>query len=391
MKKIISILTATRAEYGLLSPIIKKLNMVEEFEVKIVATGMHLSHEFGMTYQEIEQDGFTIHKKIEILKDGNTSTGVSKAMGHALFGFSEYFEDLKPDLLIVLGDRYETLAVCCAAMNAKIPIAHLYGGETTEGAIDEAIRHAITKMSYLHFTSTAEYRKRVIQLGESPDRVFQVGAIGIENILNVDLLAKKELEKNLNLKLNKPYAVVTFHPSTLEEENVIKQFNELLKACDEHKELNYIFTKANADVNGGIINKLIDTYALENENVTAFTSLGMLRYLSTLKYCMMVIGNSSSGLIEAPSFGIPTINIGDRQKGRLYSDSVIHCVVDKLAITKSIDIALSKEFQEKAKNTINPYGDGKTSDKIVGIIKDFMLKDKMNLKKQFYNISFEVN
>lgn len=344
-----------------------------------------------MTYQEIEQDGFTIHKKIEILEDGDTSTGVSKAMGHALFGFLEYFEELKPDLLIVLGDRYETLAVCLAAMNARIPIAHLYGGETTEGAIDEAIRHAITKMSYLHFTSTAEYRKRVIQLGESPDRVFQVGAIGIENILNVELLTKKELEKSLGLKLEKPYAVITFHPATLEVGGVMEQFNELLKACDKHKELNYIFTKANADVSGRIINELIDKYATENENVTAFTSLGMLRYLSVLKYCKMVIGNSSSGLIEAPSFGIPTINIGDRQKGRLYSDSVIHCIVEEKEIVKAIDLALSNEFQEKSKMTVNPYGDGKTSDKIVGIIKDFMIKDKMNLKKQFYNIDFDIN
>lgn len=391
MKKIISILTATRAEYGLLKPIITKLNMVKEFELRIVATGMHLSDEFGMTYQEIEQDGFTIHKKIEILRDGNTSTDVSKSMGQALFGFSEYFEDLKPDLLIVLGDRYETLAVCCAAMNARVPIAHLYGGETTEGAIDEAIRHAITKMSYLHFTSTAEYRKRVIQLGESPDRVFQVGAIGIENILNVDLLTRKELEKSINLNLDKPYAVITFHPSTLEEESIMKQFKELLKACDKHKELNYIFTKANADANGRIINELIDKYNYENENVTAFTSLGMLRYLSTLKYCSMVIGNSSSGLIEAPSFGIPTINIGDRQKGRLHSDSVIHCACDRHAIAKSIELALSNEFQEKAKNTINPYGDGKTSDKVVEVLKNFMITEKIILKKQFYNINFEVN
>lgn len=389
MKKIISILTATRAEYGLLKPIIKKLNMVNEFDVKIVATGMHLSSEFGMTYHEIEQDGFTIHKKIEILKDGDTSRGVSKAMGHALFGFSEYFDELKPDLLIVLGDRYETLAVCIAAMNARIPIAHLYGGETTEGAIDEAIRHAITKMSYLHFTSTKEYRNRVIQLGESPDRVFQVGAIGIENIRNTELLSKEELEKSLEISLKKPYAVVTFHPSTLEEESVMKQMNELLKACDEHKELNYIFTKANADANGRIINELVDEYAIKNENVFAFTSLGMLRYLSALKYCKMVIGNSSSGLIEAPSFGIPTINIGDRQKGRLHSDSVIHCTVDKHAITKSIELALSIDFQEKAKMTTNPYGDGMTSDKIVKILKNAMTTDKINLKKQFYNIKFE--
>lgn len=391
MKKIISVLTATRAEYGLLKPIIKKLNMVEEFDVKIVVTGMHLSNDFGMTYQEIEQDGFTIHKKIEILKDGDTSTGISKSMGYALFGFSEYFEELKPDLLIVLGDRYETLAVCCAAMNARIPIAHLYGGETTEGAIDEAIRHAITKMSYLHFTSTNEYKKRVIQLGESPNRVFQVGAIGIENILNVDLLTKEELEKSLDLSLENPYAVITFHPTTLDDKSVVDQCNELFMACNDHKELNYIFTKSNADANGRIINKLIDQYALENDNVTAFTSLGMLRYLSALKFCKMVIGNSSSGLIEAPSFGIPTINIGDRQKGRLCSESVLNCAVKKHEISESIKVALSDKFQCKSKTTINPYGDGKTSDKVIDIIKDFLLRDKINLKKQFYNINFEVD
>lgn len=391
MKKIISLLTATRAEYGLLKPIIKKLKLIDEFETRIVVTGMHLSDEYGMTYKEIEQDGFTIHKKIDILGDGNEPSDVSKAMGQALYGFSEYFKDFKPDLLIVLGDRYETLAVCCAAMNAKIPIAHLYGGETTEGAIDEAIRHAITKMSYLHFTSTEEYRKRVIQLGESPNRVFHVGAIGIENILEVDLLTKNELEKCINFKLDKPYAVITFHPSTLEEESIEEQVNELLEACNLHKELNYIFTKANADAHSRIINQLIDKFKDECENVAVFTSLGMLRYLSALKYCSMVIGNSSSGLIEAPSFGIPTINIGDRQKGRLSSDSVIHCLADKYAIFDAIETALSSEFQEKAKKTINPYCDGKTSDKIVDILKDFLLKDKIDLKKQFYNLNFEVN
>lgn len=390
MKKIISVLTATRAEYGLLKPIIKKLNMVEEFDLRIVATGMHLSPEYGETYKEIEQDHFTIDKKIEILSASDTPASVSKSMGLAMIGFGEYFEELKPDLLIVLGDRYETLAVCCAAMNARIPIAHLYGGETTEGVIDENVRHAITKMSYLHFTSTKDYRKRVIQLGESPERVFAVGAIGIENIKYTKLLTKSELEHDINFKLEQPYAVVTFHPVTLEDNNVRDQFSSLLEACDKHLELNYIFTKANSDIHGSIINEMIDQYESKRKNVVAFSSLGMIRYLSALKFCTLVIGNSSSGLLEAPSFGIPTVNIGDRQKGRLQSNSVVNCSADAEAIEKAITLATSKKFMPIAANTVNPYGDGNTSDKIIEVIKDYLLQNKIDLKKQFYNITFEV-
>lgn len=390
MKKIISVLTASRAEYGLLKPIITKLNTVEEFDLRIVATGMHLSLEFGQTYKEIEQDHFALDKKIEILTDSDTPASVSKSMGLAMIGFGEYFEELKPDLLIVLGDRYETLAVCCAAMNARIPIAHLYGGETTEGAVDESIRHAITKMSYLHFTSTEEYRKRVIQLGEAPERVFTVGAIGIENIKNTKLLTKPALEQNISFKPDQPYAVVTFHPVTLEDNNVKEQFLALLEACDKHRELNYIFTKANADTHGRIINEMIDLYAHERKNVVAFASLGMIRYLSTLKYSTLVIGNSSSGLLEAPSFGIPTVNIGDRQKGRLQSSSVINCATDADAIDEAITRAISKKFKAIAASTVNPYGNGDTSDKIIEVLKEFILQDKINLKKQFYNIDFEV-
>lgn len=390
MKKIISVLTATRAEYGLLTPILAKLIMVEEFDVRIVVTGMHLSPEFGLTYKEIEQDHFIIDQKIDIQVDSDTPASISKSMGLAMIGFGEYFEELKSDLLLVLGDRYETLAVCCVAMNARIPIAHLYGGETTEGAVDESIRHAITKMSYLHFTSTEEYRKRVIQLGETPDRVFSVGAIGIENINNTKLLSKEELEQGLNFRLDKPYAVVTFHPVTLEENNVKEQFSALLEACNKHQELSYIFTKANSDVHGRIINEMIDRYIMENGNAIASPALGMLRYLSALKYSALVIGNSSSGLLEAPSFGIPTVNIGDRQKGRLQSNSVINCSAKMSDIERAISSASSEEFQKIAQNTINPYGDGNTSEKIIEILKIHLLEEKINLKKQFYNINFEV-
>lgn len=384
MKKI-SILTATRAEYGLLKPIITKLQEVSDFDVRVVVTGAHLSSEFGLTYKEIEQDGIEIDEKIEILLSADTPSSISKSMGLAMISFADYFARLNPDMLIVLGDRYEALAVCCTAMNQRIPIAHLYGGETTEGAVDESIRHAITKLSYLHFTSTEEYRRRVIQLGEQPDRVFCVGAIGIENILNIKLMSKTELEASINFKLDRPYAVVTFHPVTLEDNNSAEQFKALLDACEYHKDMKFIFSKANADVNGRVINRLIDSFVKENDNAAAFTSLGMVRYLSALKYSSMVVGNSSSGLIEAPSFAVPTINIGDRQKGRLQADSVINCVPDKDKIDKSITLALTKEFKEKAHNTINPYGDGNTSRKIIDVIKDFLLNDKIDLKKKFYD------
>lgn len=386
MKKKISILTATRAEYGLLKPIIKKLQLVPEFDVRVVVTGAHLSPEFGLTYKEIEQDGIAIDEKIEILLSADTPAAISKTMGLAMIGFADYFEKLQPDLLVVLGDRYETLAVALVAMNQRIPIAHLYGGETTEGAIDEAIRHAITKLSYIHFTSTEEYRNRVIQLGEHPERVFCVGAVGIENIFHETLMNKSELEESIHFKLDKPYAVVTFHPVTLEDnKSSEEQMKALLDACEVYKDMKFIFTKANADATGRIINKMIDDFVKNHNNAISVTSLGMIRYLSALKYCSIVIGNSSSGLVEAPSFGVPTINIGERQKGRIQSDSVINCKPNKDDIKKAMEIALSEEFRNKIKNTINPYGDGNTSEKVVETIKDFILGGKINLKKKFYD------
>lgn len=389
MKKKIAILTATRAEYGLLRPIIKELLECKEFDIKVVATGAHLSPEFGLTYQEIVDDGIKIDRKIEILLSSDTPVSISKSMGLAMISFAEYFAESSPDALFVLGDRYETLAVCCAAMNAGIPILHLYGGETTEGAIDEAVRHAITKMSYLHFTSTELYRKRVIQLGEAPGRVFAVGSMGVENALSMQLLEKSELERRIQFKLNAPYAVVTFHPVTLEIGQAEEQFREILSAFDKVENMKYIFTKANADANGRIINKMIDQYVTENENAVAFESLGTLRYLSVLKYASMVIGNSSSGLIEVPSFKIPTINIGDRQRGRLQSKSVINCKPKESDVYQAMCLALSKEFRNRLKELRNPYGDGNTSQKIVKILRERLLNQKIVLKKRFYDISFE--
>lgn len=388
MKKI-SILTATRAEYSLLKPIINRLNEDHFFDVRVVVTGAHLADNFGLTYKEIEADGIYIDKKIDMLLSADSSSAVSKSMGLAMIGFADYFEQLNPDLLIVLGDRYETIAVSLVAMNQKIPIAHLYGGETTEGAIDEAIRHAVTKLSYLHFTSTEIYRRRVIQLGESPERVFNVGALGIENIMSERLMSKSALESALNISLEKPYAIATYHPVTLDVQHSTDQIEALLEACKGHEEMVFIFTKANADAYGHSINQTIEKYTLSSSNIFLFDSLGTVKYLSGLKHAAMVIGNSSSGLIEAPSFGIPTINIGDRQRGRLQASSIISCGSKKGEIEQAITLALSNDFLDKARKTINPYGAGNSSALIVNEIKKMFMSASLNLKKTFYDCEVE--
>lgn len=385
--KSITVLTATRAEYGLLSPIIHALKACGSFEVRVVVTGAHLSPEFGLTYKEIEKEGIEIDRKIEILLSSDTPSAISKSMGMALIGFADYFAERRPDALVVLGDRYETLAVCCTAMNARIPIIHLYGGETTEGAVDEVIRHAITKLSYLHLTSTEEYRKRVIQLGESPGRVFTVGAIGIENAMKKKLLSKQELANSLGLALERPYAVITFHPVTLENNSAEQQCRELLKALDMHPEMDYIITKANADADGRIINKMLDDYSLTHDNVSVYESLGSVRYLSAVKYSCMVIGNSSSGLVEVPSFKIPTVNIGDRQKGRMKAESIIDCFPIAEDISKAIEEAKTEKFRTICANVKNPYGDGDTSKKVASIITNIM-SSRIELKKKFNDIIF---
>lgn len=385
MKITIGVLTATRAEYGLLKPIIQALKKEEAFEVKILVTGAHLSVAHGMTYHEIEEDGLVIDKKIDILLAGSNPASISKTMGLAMIGFGEYFEQEKLDYLLVLGDRYETLAVCCAAMNARIPILHLYGGETTEGAIDEAIRHAITKMSYLHFTSTEEYRNRVIQLGEHPDRAFYVGAIGIENALREPKLKKEELAAITGLTLEKPYGVVTFHPVTLEN-SAMEQCEQLLEAIEKMPDYEFIITGANADSGGNEVNVRLTEFANKHNNVYFTYSLGMKRYLSALKYASFVLGNSSSGLVEVPSFQVPTVNIGDRQKGRLRAESVIDCKPLSDEIVNAVEKSMSPEFRKKLPYVENPYGDGDTSSKIVSIIKDKLLQGSVDLKKIFYDL-----
>jgi len=379
----LAIITGTRAEYGLLKPLISKLKNCNEFDVKVIATGTHLSPEFGYTYKEIEKDNIHIDEKVEILMSSDSSIGISKSLGLAIISFSEVFDRMKPDAVIVLGDRYEILAASISAMVANVPIAHIHGGEITEGAQDDVFRHCITKLSYLHFTSTESYRKRVMQLGEEPHRVFNVGAIGIENIKVLKLLSQEEIEKSINFVLNKKFALVTFHPVTLEQGLAEIQITELLGALEEFDDMKFIITKANSDNEGRKINRKIDEFISKNpEKYIGFVSMGQLKYLSAMKYCSMVIGNSSSGIIEAPSFNIPTINIGDRQKGRLQAKTVINCDPIKSDIIKAIKRGLSKEFKDKISKIENPYGDGDTSNKILYEIKKALSKE-IELKKLF--------
>ncbi len=388
MRKI-CVVTGTRAEYGLLYWLMKEIQNDSDLELQIIVTGMHLSPEFGLTYKEIEKD-FTITKKIEMLLSSDTSIGISKSIGLAQISFAEAYEEIKPDIVVVLGDRYEIFSAVSAAMISRLPIAHLHGGETTEGAFDESIRHGITKMSHLHFTAAQEYQNRVIQLGEHPDRVYNVGGMGIENIKRLKLLSKNEFETSINFKLDKKNLLVTFHPVTLEFNTAASQFQELLDALDELKETHIIFTKANSDTDGRTINQMIDEYVSKNSDKSvAFISLGQLRYLSALQFVDAVAGNSSSGLLEAPSFKIGTINIGDRQKGRLKAKSIIDCVPNKKSILQALDIFHSESFQEQLKSVQNPYGDGMASKKIIEVLKQVDLGSL--LKKVFYNISREGN
>lgn len=385
--KRIGIMTGTRAEYGLLKSLMQEINKDNDLELYLIVSGMHLSPEFGMTYKEIEEDGFKINAKVEMLLSSDSPAGISKSIGLGVIGFADEFQRADLDMLILLGDRYEALSAAISAMVMRIPIAHLHGGELTEGAIDEGIRHSITKMSYLHFTSTEEYRRRVIQLGENPERVFCVGAIGVENIKKINLMTKEELERSIHFEIDENTVIVTYHPVTLENNTVEEQFLNLLEVLDRNPKIRMIFTKANADTNGRIVNELIDKYAAQNsERACAFMSLGQKRYLSALKYCRIVIGNSSSGIIEAPSFGKPIINIGDRQKGRICADSVINCGYTQQEIQRAMETALTEEFENKARNCRNPYEKENTAANIISVIKDYLLNDKIKLKKGFYDI-----
>jgi GDP/UDP-N,N'-diacetylbacillosamine 2-epimerase (hydrolysing) len=385
MSRKICVVTGTRAEYGLLRWVMEGICQKPELKLQIVATGMHLSPEFGLTYREIEKDGFHIDRKLEMLLSSDTPVGLAKSMGLGLIGFGEVFQELQPDLILMLGDRYEIFSAASAAMVARIPIVHLHGGESSEGAFDEAIRHSVTKMSHLHFVATETYRKRVVRLGENPDRVFNVGAMAIDNFRKLKLLSRKSLETELNFKLGKRNLLVTFHPVTLERETSGRQLEQLLKALDGLQDTHIIFTGPNADTDGRNILELIKGYVSKNKEKSLFvTSLGTLKYLSAMKYMDGVVGNSSSGLIEAPSLQVGTINIGDRQRGRIRAESVIDCEPNIRSLNKAFQILYSKGFQEKLVKVVNPYGTGGSAKKIVNLLKSADLKNI--LKKNFYDV-----
>ncbi len=381
----ICIVTGTRAEYGLLKPLIEKISADDYFTLQLLVTGAHLSPEFGLTYRQIEADGFKIDAKVEMLLSSDTAEGITKSMGLGMIGYADAFKQLSPDLLVILGDRYEMLAVASSALIFRIPIAHIHGGELTEGAYDDSIRHAITKMSALHFTSTEAYRQRVIQLGEQPERVFNVGAIGLDNFRSLKLLSKREIEEDLNITFNQFNYLVGFHPETLSNYSVESQFDALLQAIDKERDSFFIFTKANADTNGRIINQMMEDYVNKYPEKSAlFASLGSVRYLSVMKQVTAVVGNSSSGIVEAPSAQTATINIGDRQKGRIQAESIINCNANKEDITNAFNIAKSEEFRKKIEDVTNPYGNGTASTQIMKILRS-LSPDRLS-HKTFYDI-----
>ncbi len=388
--KNICVVTSTRADYGLLKPLLFRLDAEPQLALRLVVTGAHLRPEFGLTVEEIEADGLPIHRRIPIQEMMDTPAAISRTMANALAGFADYFAEHRPDLLLALGDRYEMEAVCCAAYNARIPIGHISGGELTEGVADDGFRHAITKMSVLHFTGCEAYRRRVIQLGEQPDTVYNVGALGVENILRAPLLSRAELAQDLDFSIeDEPYAVVTLHPVLAADAGEMVEIHELMAALDAFPSLRLIITKANADAGGQEINRLWEAYAARRSNCLLVASLGMKRYLSALKYAQMMIGNSSSGILEGPASRIPTVDIGDRERGRMAADSVIHCDPDREAIITAMRKAQTAEFQAVAKNVVNLYGDGDTSRRIVEMVKE-RLAAGLCLEKKFYDIAFEV-
>ena len=382
-KKIrISAITTTRADYGIMRPLLLKLNKEKWCDLRICVSGTHLLEDYGYTTNEIIEDKLNIVYKLKINSiEDNQVLKTADIMAETVKGFTEYFLDEKPDVVLLLGDRYEIFEVASSATICNIPIIHIAGGETTQGAMDEVFRHSITKMSYLHLASTEVYRNRIIQLGEDPKRVFNTGALGVENVKKVKCLDKKELEKQLNFQLDKDYAVVTFHPVTLENNSAIKQLKELLKVLNKHKEMKFIITKANADIDGEKINNELEKFVRKNKHCLLVSSLGTLKYFSAIKYSKCVIGNSSSGIVEVPSFNKPTINIGDRQKGRIQANSIINCKPIYEDIEKALGKAL--RFNEKV---INPYGNGNSSDKMLKIIKKTFIDNDVDLKKEFYDL-----
>ena len=382
----ICVVTGSRAEYGLLHQIMHHLAGDPSVELQIVATGMHLSSEFGNTWKQIEADGFKIDRQVEMLLSSDTPRSMAKSTGIGLSGMADALHDLTPDLLLVLGDRFEILAAASAAALMRIPIAHIHGGETTEGAIDDSLRHAITKLSHLHFTSTESYRQRVIQMGEAPDRVFCFGAPGIDSIVSLPLMSREELAAAIDFDLGKRYLLITYHPVTLGDSPTSDELNELLAALEELPEdLRWIITMPNADAGGRTLTEQIRGFVQRHAHrAAAFTSLGQLRYLSAMKHCVAVVGNSSSGIIEAPAFGVGIVNIGDRQKGRVQAASVINCEPSRQAITRALLHAVSPDYQQAASTVVNPYGPAGASAKIAEVTASFPLAELA--RKSFHDL-----
>lgn len=384
MKRKICVVTGTRADYGLLKEIIKLISRDPDLELQLVATGSHLSPDHGLTYREIEGDGFQLDRKVEMLTSSDSPSGTAKSLGLCLIGFGDVFAELRPDLLVVLGDRYEILGAVTAALFAKIPVAHVHGGELTEGAYDDALRHSITKMSHLHFVAAPAYRNRVIQLGEQPQYVHNVGGLGVDSLKKLKLLDRAELERSLNYRFAKKNLLVTFHPVTLSDQSDQQQLRELLKALGSFKDINFIFTLPNADTGSRALKAIIEDFVLNHENARAYASLGQLRYLSCMAMVDGVVGNSSSGLLEAPTLGKGSVNIGDRQKGRLTASSVINSKPNEDDIKEAINKLFSTEFQNSLAEVKNPYGNGGASEKILGVIKATNLNALPS--KTFYNL-----
>jgi len=384
-KRKICVVTGTRAEYGLLQPIMQAIKEDQVLELQLVVTGMHLSPEFGLTYKTIEDDDFEISEKIEILLSSDTSIGVAKAIGLATISFSETLDRLKPDFIMVLGDRFELLAVAQVALVSRIPIVHLAGGDVTEGAFDEAIRHSITKMSQLHFVTNKESEKRVHQLGEDPENIHLVGNPGLDHLNSLKLMEKNELEKSLRYSFKSQNILVTFHSVTLDNAPAVNSFSALLEALDSlGEDIGIIFTRPNADTEGRQLIKMLDEYVEDRSNCIAYTSLGQLRYLSTVALVDVVVGNSSSGIVEVPSLKTPTVNIGDRQKGRLRADSIIDCE----PITENIKESIQQAFKLDCSTVVNPYGDGNTTERVLKVLREINHPERL-IKKHFYDIDFE--
>ena len=389
MKKI-AVVTTTRAEYGLLAPIIKRLRDFEnpDLKVELIVSGTHLYKEYGMTVNEIRTQSVRIDHEVLIPVNSHSAIDISNNQAAALTKFAELFSKEKYSALLILGDRYEMLAVAMAASNTRIPIFHISGGDVTEGAIDDCIRHAITKMSYLHFTTNEESRKRVIQLGEEPDRVFNYGSTSIDNILNMAVMSKREAMDSVGVKKER-YALCTYHPVTLEDGNIKENMDNFLAAIKSFDNIEFIVTKSNADQGGEAINRILDEESIEIPNLYVYSSLGVKRYLSLMKYAQFVMGNSSSGIVEAPAFHIPTVNIGDRQRGRLQAESIINCTPDCSAIVAAMEKALSVEIKNRCKSITSPYGDGCSAERVVKKMMEVVGRP-VDLKKRFFDIEVSV-